>query len=63
VSRARAFTAYFLHTETFELAVPTAGILVGAGPQFPIRALFTLALLIGPIQLVLGVVAVLLIFG
>ena len=41
-------------TVTNELAVPTAGILAGLGPQNPIRALFTLTLLIGLIQLVLG---------
>jgi sulfate permease, SulP family len=41
-------------TVTNELAVPTAGILAGLGPQFPIRALFTLTLLIGLIQFVLG---------
>ena len=41
-------------TVTNELAVPTAGILAGLGPQFSIRALFTLTLLIGVIQLVLG---------
>jgi sulfate permease, SulP family len=41
-------------TVTNELAVPTAGILIGLGPQFPIRALFTLTLLIGLIQFVLG---------
>jgi SulP family sulfate permease len=41
-------------TVTNELAVPTAGILAGLGPQIPIRALFTLTLLIGLIQLLLG---------
>jgi SulP family sulfate permease len=41
-------------TVTNELAVPTAGILVSLGPQFPIQALFTLTLLIGLIQLILG---------
>ena len=41
-------------TVTNELAVPTAGILADLGPQFSIRALFTLTLLIGLIQLVLG---------
>jgi sulfate permease, SulP family len=41
-------------TVTNELAVPTAGILAGLGPQFSIRALFTLTLLIGLIQLLLG---------
>jgi sulfate permease, SulP family len=41
-------------TVTNELAVPTAGILAGLGPQISIRALFTLTLLIGLIQLVLG---------
>ena len=41
-------------TVTNELAVPTAGILAGLGPQVSTRALFTLTLLIGLIQLVLG---------
>ena len=41
-------------TVTNELAVPTAGILAGLGPQFSTRALFTLTLLIGLIQLILG---------
>jgi sulfate permease, SulP family len=41
-------------TVTNELAVPTAGILAGLGPQFSIRALFTLTLMIGLIQIVLG---------
>jgi sulfate permease, SulP family len=41
-------------TVTNELAVPTAGILAGLGPQFSIRALFTLTVLIGLIQLLLG---------
>jgi SulP family sulfate permease len=41
-------------TVTNELAVPTAGILAGLEPRFSIQALFTLTLLIGLIQLVLG---------
>ena len=41
-------------TVTNELAVPTAGILATLGPQFSTKALFTLTLLIGGIQIVLG---------
>jgi len=41
-------------TVTNELAVPTAGILASMGPQFSIRALFALTLMIGLIQLALG---------
>jgi sulfate permease, SulP family len=39
---------------TNELAVPTAGILASLGPQTSIRTLFTLTLLIGLIQIILG---------
>jgi sulfate permease, SulP family len=39
---------------TNELAVPTAGILASLGPQSSIRSLFTLTLLIGLIQVILG---------
>jgi SulP family sulfate permease len=41
-------------TVTNELAVPTAGILASMGPQFSIRSVFALTLMIGLIQLVLG---------
>jgi SulP family sulfate permease len=41
-------------TVTNELAVPTAGILASMWPQFSIRALFALTLMIGLIQLVFG---------
>jgi SulP family sulfate permease len=39
---------------TNELAVPTAGILASLGPQTSIRTFFTLTLLIGLIQIILG---------
>ena len=42
-------------TVTNELAVPTAGILATFGSQFSTKALFTLTLLIGVIQIILGV--------
>jgi len=41
-------------TVTNELAVPIAGILASMWPQFSIRALFALTLMIGLIQLVFG---------
>jgi SulP family sulfate permease len=49
-----AGSSFIVITVTNELAMPTGGILVAFGPESAARALFTLTLLIGIIQLAFG---------